>query len=466
MPDIQLVAGSDIQLEELDAPPRVAVHVAPGAFARPAINEDILQLLALLRVVVSDLGAMTGASEALVDAQGVSSTWAYNIRRRDLGLDSRVGSDGKGWMFEHPIRTTLFGRTLTLDDGDPVIIGRTHQGALLLVGTTADASYLLDFVANSAAGGITTVVAVRAGEYSVELQPSTGGDTLDGVVTAMTLAPGQMALLACSPDGWRSFRLGGTATLRTITLAEVGSVEGVPGRDLIFVSDYPVGVGSYWAPDVTGLLFRLGVSSGQQATEITAAQLRSTTPGAAQLYKVVDWPAGRGSYWEDHAGVLLPMGGCQVVDTRASRWTGTGTTGEQTAAVAEMCIGALVPGMRLRVRFGTWKTGTSDTLRARVRLGIDADGTYPNEDLIYTTPSTAQTDGFEFEWYVMSNTSMRLMMSQSALDSFAQWPASLSPDFTVPDLSANVTFLSVGIDITTGGGEVPTLTSFTVEILP
>lgn len=441
----------------------VGASVIEGNWAEAGVNDTITALTGLNQVIVTDEGAPTGDMDSLVDVQGLSSHWHYNLRRRDLGHDTRMGSDGVGIVTEHPIRTAPFGRTITVADDVVAELGLAHQGALLRCGVTEAPSHLLDFVSNVTDNGITTMFIVQAVDYDVTLSVSAGGDTLDGTTDDMVIVAGQAAMLTCDADNeWRSYRVGGNAQLKTIPHADVGITVGVPGRDLYYVPDY--GGGSYWAPNAGGTLLRLGANNGTQAVETTVAAFRGLTPLDAALYYVTDWPASRGSYWVNRDGVLDPMGGRERVAI-CGEVALVANTSEQAGLIGLIPAGVLKPGYVLSVFAGPGKDGVVDTMNLRVRIGTDPGGLSPNTEVIQgVSIVTNRSDGQWFKLYVVSNTSVRRIGGQGPNDCLSSTTGAAAAPVTIPDLSANDLYVSVTQQISTAGGETPTLYGAVIEI--
>jgi hypothetical protein len=388
-----------------------------------------------------------------IDLVGDAATWAMNLRRTDTGHNSRVRNDGHGLSTEHPIRTAFLGRRIVLNDAVESVLGTAHQGGVIICGTAAGGDNLLDFIANASLNSIVTSFMLEVGAYPVTFSPSSGGDTINGSTSALVLPANSTSICYATTAGWIMRTIGrGSAVLTTILTAQIGSVTATPGQDLYFVSDY-LG-GTYWAPNAAGVLSLLGASVASAAA-ITVSQLRAITPDAGGLYKVIDWPAPKGSLWAERDGELLPLGERVQAYKTAAQVAGAASLTEQVMAVFEVPAGVLVTDMGIAVDFGALKSGVADSMQWRVRIGTAADGLSPNAELVTTGKlATPAVDGYRFEWAVLSNTTVRRFLGQAINGMYdTATSGSLPSAITVPDLSATSVYISITCTKTAVGAE-------------
>ena len=202
------------------------------------------------------------------------------------------------------------------------------------------------------------------------------------------------------------------------------------------------------------------------APQLTWAQLKTLNPASynpSQLFYVSDIGIG-GSYWYSNGARWRAVNGaCWLYNpTTPVAHSGAATTeklGEFTIPAGLLQVGDI---LETHVSVDATAGGSSGVMSLKLGLtGVSGDQTIHSA----SQPAGANLEaGFNKRHTVLSTTSMRLNDSSGA-SGLGNSGTGLMQTYTVPDLSANATKLTVWFQEGTGGVRVATLRNFAVELL-
>lgn len=185
-------------------------------------------------------------------------------------------------------------------------------------------------------------------------------------------------------------------------------------------------------------------------------------PGAT--IRISDYGGAAGSLWISDGALWHPLNRRVELYARATDVVGAANTSEQFLDQFVFPVGMPAPGGAILVQYSAGKSGTSDTLSVRVRIGAAGTGSDAGFSLGSIT-STTISIGATQKLRILSATSLRRDGCGNAANAEVSTSTfALPAAVTVDNVTSNAIYLSA-IAQMTNGTEVPTLRNFTITYI-